>query len=355
MANSILYGFTNLQDLKNSRVEEVGVGVVDDAITKTLDEHNRQLNTMLSLFAIYTTEYKKRFKSAVNNRLQPLDQNGRALPVKSFGQYDIALPLQMGGTAWGANYVTAQKMTVADVENRVNTMIMGDINWMRDHLLAALFLNVLWTFTDDEHGDLMVKGLANADTDTYQIMTGGNAPEAADHYLAQSAAISDAANPFKAIYNKLIQHPENSGDVIVLVASNLVGDIENLANFKERSDANISQGANQSRLIGTLTTPVPGRVIGYVDKCWIVEWSQLPSGYMVATTTDGDKPIAIREDNEQILRGFKKVAERNDHPFYESQYLRRAGFGAWNRVGAVVYKIGSAGYSVPTGFESPMR
>ena len=85
-----------------------------------------------------------------------------------------------------------------------------------------------------------------------------------------------------------------------------------------------------------------------------MEWPSLPSDYTISVTTGGEKPIAMREDVEAELRGFKKVAERNDHPWYESQWLRRAGFGAWNRVGALVYRTNNATYAIPTNYSSPM-
>ena len=201
---------------------------------------------------------------------------------------------------------------------------------------------------------MTIKGLANGDTDKYQLTAGANAQATAQHYIAQAADISDAANPFPTIHKRLTEHSENQGEVIVLVASNLTDDIQGLAGFVERSDADIRQGANADVLVGNLDATVPGVILGKVDKCWIVEWAQLPDGYMLATTTGGDRPLAMREDEEAVLRGFKKVAERNDHPFYESQYLRRCGFGAWNRVGALGYRVGNASWAIPTGYDSPM-
>lgn len=354
MANQTLYGFHNLQDVKNSLVDTVGITVVNTAVETAVAEHNRVLNAIMNLFVVRTTEHKVRFKTSVKNRLQPLDENGRARPIKAFGQYDIAFPILSAGSAWGVDYIASKKMTVADAENATRTMLDGDINWMRDHVLAALFAFANWDFEDDKYGTLTVKPLANNDTDKYQLVMGAANQATANHYLAQAAAISDAANPFRTIYNRLTEHPENSGEVIVLVASNLVDEIENLANFKERGDPDVQPGANESVLVGTLNAQVPGTIIGKVDKCWIVEWKQLPDDYMVATTTMGERPIAMREDQEAVLQGFTKVAERNDHPFYESQYLRRAGFGAWNRVGALVYRVGNANYAVPAGYESPM-
>lgn len=351
----MIYGFENLQDLRNKRVEEVGVQIVDDAVRKFYAQHNADMDALTNLFCKRTTEYKTKFKTATNNRLQPLDENGKAIVVKGQAQYEVALPLQMAGTAWGANWLTTKKMTVQDVSDKTDTMSIGDINWMRDHLLAALFANVNWNFDDDDHGTLVIKGLANNDSDTYQVLAGAGNQATANHYLAQAANISDAANPFPTIYKKLTSHPENSGEVIVFVASNLVTDIENLANFKEAPDPNIREGANASVLTGNLNATVPGKVVGYVDKCWIVEWAMLPDGYHISVTTGGERPLALREDVEADLRGFIMAAEKEDYPFYERQYVRRAGFGGWNRVGATVGLIGNASYSIPTGYTNPMR
>jgi hypothetical protein len=109
-----------------------------------------------------------------------------------------------------------------------------------------------------------------------------------------------------------------------------------------------------SQLVGTLNKAVPGTVIGRVAKCWIVEWKALVDDYIIATTTDGAPALGMRQDPEPELQGFKRVAERNDHPYYESQYMRRAGFGGYNRVGAVVQRIGNGTYAIPTGYDAPI-
>lgn len=355
MANQILYGFHNLQDLTNERVTTVGVEKVDTAVQMAVDEHNRQLDALMNFFVTRTTKFKTRFSSVTSARLQPLDEKGRARPIKPSGYYDIALPLQMGGTAWGYDYVTGQKMTVAEVQRITNTMLMADSRWIRDHILSAMFDNDGWTFADPEHGSLSILPLANADTQVYQMFAGGDTGATSQHYLAQANAIDDGAdNPFPAIYSTLKAHPENGGEVVAFVPNNLVASIEALATFKPVSDSNVREGANTAVLTGTLNAAVPGTIIGYVDKVWIVEWRTLPDNYIIATTTEGDRPLAMREDVEASLRGFKKVADRDDHPFYERQYLRRAGFGAWNRAGAVVQRIGNGSYAIPTGYSNPI-
>lgn len=351
----IAYGFYTLRDLFNQRVNEVGVSQVFDAIQQSVDEHNRQMAALLPLFTRQTTDFKVLYETPLAARLQPLDENGRALPIRVTGRYNVAFPRQMAGSAWTANYITKQKMTVGEANRVTLAMLTADRRWMRDHILAAFFTNASWNFFDEMHGDLTIYGMANSDAVEYSVQIGADQGVTDTHYLFQAAAISDSANPFPTIYQELIEHPENgNGDVIVLVPTNLKASIEALSTFTKVADPNINPGANEQTLIGSLSTPLPGRIVGYVDQCWIVEWPSLPSNYMLALITTGERPLSLREEPEAELQGFKQVATRNDHPFYESQWLRIAGFGAWNRVGGLVYRVGTGSYAIPTGYESPM-
>lgn len=354
MANQILYGFHNLKDLANERVTTVGIEVVNSAIVQSLEEHNRQMRALVDFFATTTSDYSKRFSSVTAARLQSLDNNGRALPIKPTGHYDVAFPIKSGGVAWGADYVTSKKMTVMEVNNTLATMQMADARWLRDHILAALFAAATYSFTDPLYGALTIQPLANGDTVTYQMFTGGDVGAVETHQYAQAAAIADATNPFPTIYSELIEHPENGGEVVAFVPNNQIAAVEALANFVPVADANIAEGSNTARLTGSLGNALPGTLRGYVDKVWIVEWRALPDNYIIATTTEGDRPLGMRQDPEPELQGFKQVADRDDYPFYERQYLRRAGFGAWNRVGALVYRIGNASYAVPTNYTPPI-
>lgn len=354
MANQILYGFFNMKDLFTRRVTEVGVSVVNAAIDASVAEHNRQMDAFLNLFAQPTTDFKKRYLTSAIARLQPLDADGRSRPIKPSGFYDVSWPIQMAGGAWGANYVTRAKMTVSEANEATNVLVSADYRWIRDHILAALYANVSWSFSDDLHGALTIKGPANADTDTYLIQAGADAAATDNHFLAQAAAIADATNPYPTIYDELVEHPENTGEVISFIPTNLRATTEALATFKESPDPNIRSGANTDLLIGALGVSIPGKLVGYADKNWIAEWKALPDNYIVSIMSGGERPLGMRQDPEGELQGFQRVAERNDHPFYESQYLRRAGFGAWNRVGVVVTRIGNASYAIPTGYTSPM-
>jgi hypothetical protein len=354
MANQVLYGFHNLKDVFARRITTVGANVVNAAILASVAEHNRQMNAFLSLFARRTVDYTLRYKTPSSARLQGKDEFGKPRPIKPAGYYDVAWPVQEAAAAWGADYLAKVKMTVEEANEATMTLISADVRWMRDHVLAALYTNASWSFADDQYGALTIKGLANGDTDVYQILTGADVPATDTHYLAQANAISDTDNPFPTIYDELKEHPENLGEVIVLVPSNLVSAIMGLANFYEATDPALRAGSGVTQLVGNLATPVPGEVIGRVDKCWIAEWRSLPDSYMIAVTDAGEKALALREHPESELQGFNRVASDDSHPFYNSIWERYAGFGAWNRVGGLVYRVGNASYAIPTNYTSPM-
>jgi hypothetical protein len=354
MANAVLYGFQSLKDVFSDRLTNVRAEAVATAIQASVDEHNRQMNALMGLFAERTTAPSVRFKTAGNHRLQPLDENGRARPVKFFGHYDVAFPIRDAGTAWGANYKALAKMTVEDANRITGEMLKADSVWLRDQMLAALFSSATHTYEDQEFGDLTIQPLANGDTVTYQTVNGGAA--AVDtHQLATASAVADATDPVGAIVDELTEHPENGGDVVILIPSNLSGDFAGLTDLEPASDPNIRAGANSDTLVGNLSVPVPGRILGYHrEGAWIVEWKALPSNYAIATTTDGAKALRMREEPETQLQGFHMPSERNDHPYYEQQWVRFAGFGAYNRVGAIVHRFGNGTYATPTGYVAPI-
>lgn len=351
---AVLYGLLNMMDLYGDRVTEVGTDRVSTALDQSVAEHNRQLEAIMALFVRRTTAFKTRYRTSANARLQPLDNNGRALPIKPSGHYDVSFPLQMGGTAWGYDYVTGQKLTVGEVADAAKTMMDADSRWMRDHIMAALFYYSStnpWTFVDDEHGSLSIYGLANGDSTTYQIMAGADS-SATDTHLKGTAALAQAT--FADIYTELTEHPENSGEVVTFIPTASRATTEAFSGFYPIEDPDIKPAATSAVLTGSLGVSLPGQVIGKIEKNWIVEWRSMPDNYLLSVTTGGEKALAMREDEEPALRGFKKVADRDDHPFYERQYLRRAGFGAWNRVGAVAYRTNNATYVTPTGYASPL-
>jgi len=353
---AVLMGLLNQDNLKDRRVSTLPIEEVTDAINQTLAAHNALINTVIDTFCRRTTEIQMRFKTPVNARLQPVDEDGRALPVQGINYYTIGFPIQAGAHAWGANYVTRQKMTVEELSQELVTAQLADINWVRDHILAALFYKSStnpWTFPDKRNGDISVYGLANGDTVTYQFKNA--AAMATDtHVLGASSLTTTIAAAAAA---NLKEHPENgSGPVVLFVPTASKATVQGFTDFVPISDPNLSYGTVTTTLTGRVPQSIPGEVFGYLESAgaFVSEWTTIPDNYLIGIMPGGEKPLAMREDAEDNLRGYQMIGERENVPWWERQFLRRAGFGAWNRVGAIVYETDNATYSIPSNYTSPM-
>lgn len=357
MANALLYGMMQLKDLTRSRVVEVDPDLLISSVGQTLADHDAEVNAILDLFSDETEEPQLRFKGAAITRNQPLDENGRTRPIKPAAPYTVGFPLDMSGNAWGSNFVTNEKMTVQELNDILSQLYYGDFAWLRDKILGTLFDNVGYSFPDELWGSVPVKGLANGDTVTYALSTSGADSLATDtHYIAQANAIDNSNNPFPAIYTELTEHPENSTEVLTFINSAQYAAVSGLTNFVGIPDPDIQPGANVSRLVGGVNANLPARaaVVGKTDKVWIAQWNAIPANYSVSISLGGTPPLKRRVDPEPNLRGFRPKARIQHFPFFDEQWIRRIGFGGWNRVGAVVNRFGNASYAVPTNYTVPM-
>jgi hypothetical protein len=354
-ANTIAYGFTSLQDVMDLRVAEVGEQVINDAIIESATEYQREADQMLGLLVERTTDYQRRYLLPSGGTLQPIDEWGNPDPVQPTGDYTVAFPIQGGGTAWGDNRVSRELMTVAEA-NRFALMVEAqDRDWLARHMLAALFTNTTngWTFKDKDHGDLAIQGLANGDTVEYVRRGGSKSTD--DHYLGQASAIDNSNNPFPTIEAELSEHPSNTGDIVVFVPTNVVTAVKALSTFRPANDPNIRRGADVTEFVGSPFVGFGDKFLGYEDSgVLIVEWKRLPNNYLVGMSTGAPPILGMREYPAANLQGLFPEFHSPDGNRLVRRFLRYAGFGVANRVGAVVMEVGDASYDIPTGFSAPL-
>ena len=347
------FGFIGYEDLADERIVDGRVQLVNTAIAASVEEHNRQVAAALSELVERTTDYTVRYKIGGGGTLQPLDEWGNPLPVKDAGYYDVAFPIQGGGTAWGDNRVSRALMTVGEADRMTLGVLRRDADWMRRHFLAALFDNTTWSFADEEKGTLTVQPLANGDAVTYARNNGTFATDT--HYYAQAAAISDAANPFPTWKTELSEHPENGGPWVAYIPTNLKASIMGLANWMDKRESRVDPGIMAPRLIGEIGRGFGDEYLGYVDGVDVVEWSFLPDNYGVVIARGAQaRPLRMREYPAASLQGLFTENHSPDGNLAEYRFIRFAGFGAYNRVGAIAFRIGDPAYAIPTGYTTPV-
>lgn len=354
MVNQLAWGFVGLQSLFAQRVSTLNMGVINDAVGQSLAEYNRQVDALLANVVQRTQLAQERFMLPGAGTLQPLDEWGNPLPVRAGAFVDLGFPIHQAGTAWGTNRVSRELMTVAEANDYTVLVQQQDADWIRRHILGTLLDNTSWIFTDPQVGALTVQPLANNDAVTY-LTNGVMATD--NHYLFQAGAIADNANPYPLIWTELTEHPGNSGPIVAYIASDLRATTEALATFVPVTDPDIAVGSGTDRVAGVPAGILAfgDEVIGKVDGVWIVVWSVLPSGYIVALAQGAaSSALAMREFPAPGLQGFFEEDHSPDGNLFERRFLRMAGFGARNRTAALAYQIGAGSYSTPSGYATPM-
>jgi hypothetical protein len=362
--NVVTAGFQELKDLAAQRIITINVQTLQTAIQTSLAVYTSQVAAILSGIVQETVDYKLRFQLPSGRTLQPLDAGGNPLPAIPTGVYDVALPIQMGGDAWGNDRISRAKSTVLDVDRNVMEQMRADADWLLRHFLAAVFTNVTWPYTDPLYGALTIQPLANADTVTYVLSSG--VPSTDNHFFFQAAAIADATDPYATLYQALAHHPSNTGPFIAYISSSLVATTLALAAFAEVRDPDV---------IYSITNPVLGtgvvnpndnqynggsmlgfgdRVLGKVDNMWIVEWSRLPAGYILGHASGVTDVVGMRQEPEAELQGLFPEFVTRDGNLYEYRAIRRAGFGVMNRIGAAMMLVGAGAYAIPSGYTAPL-
>ncbi len=349
MTIKVAPGFVDLIELANQRVTEIGWNVITGAVELSAQLHTEAMNELLSSICEEPPAVKEKVEIAVRTELQPLEgEFDRPKPVGSLYSYEAGYPLEKGGHAFGTGRESRVKMTVGEANKFTLQGIQADANWMIRRILHALFWNTSRTFADKEFASIPCVPLANADTQEYVFQNGDTTTDS--HYLFQADAIDATHNPFPAIYTELREHPENSGDPIVYVATNLKPSIEALAGFVVNENPAIVPGSATTTLSRLPGIPFGDKVLGMVDDCWIVEWMRLPSGYMVAHC-EGDEPfMGWRQDSAPELRGFFVESYTDGGVLQATGMIRYSGFSIRKRTKALVMLIGAGAYTPPAAY-----
>jgi hypothetical protein len=81
----------------------------------------------------------------------------------------------------------------------------------------------------------------------------------------------------------------------------------------------------------------------------------MPANYIVVVAVDAEqKPIGLRQYVEPSLRGLINIGEpMSRFPYQQTNYVRAAGFGGYNRTAAFILKI-AASYAAPTIYPMPL-
>jgi hypothetical protein len=363
MAN---YGIWQERDLDlEASAVDVDREALLDAQRVTVSLHNEDVNRLFSIFGDVTTKNQASVKTGAGAvRHQPLDENGRPLPIKGRGFYYPGFPLWKAGTGEGYNFWTAEQMTVRDYADSLNTVMEADVTWVRDVLIGPFFYNGSgYSWADPRQNEsVTVYGLANGDTVVYDKATGAATD---DHYSAQANALGASGdNPMDTIYTEVVEHPINAGRILAFINPAQQAAMEALAGFAPVQrliiEPTLAAGsASTDPLFApALNLPLPSTMhhIGTYGSTQVIVWQNWPANYMLTLAVDAAvKALAIREYENPALRGLVNAGlEMNRFPFQQQNWVRAMGVGVKNRVAGQIHRFGNGTYAAPSGYTFPV-
>lgn len=360
---SVIFGQLGLNDTERVWQATQGQGLIFDAVNQYVARVNAELQGQIGLFVENTTtNHKERFKLPGGGRLQKLgfDPQGKPAPVRAYGGWDVAYPLEEYGSAVGGSRVGMAYMTVGDLDRHVRTVTIQNAATMRFEILKAIFKNTTTNFVDPMWGTLTVQPLANGDSVTFPPVIGSEAEATDTHYLESgyiAANISDTNNPLVTIEAELVEHfgkSQGNDNVAVFINSAQKAKVEDLTDYIELPDNFIIPGLQTATLTGLpARIPATARVVGRTNGCWVVEWEWIPANYMVGIHLDAPAPLRMRVDpaDTGLGSGLQLIAQEMEHPFETSYWSNRFGIGVANRLNGVVMELGTGGtYDIPAAY-----
>jgi len=224
----------------------------------------------------------------------------------------------------------------------------------RDVVMEAVFNNVNET---DQDG-INVKRLYNADGEIPPTIKRWTHTGSHTHYLTSASAGSNFAQAdLNTMGEHLVHHGfREFGDstFILLAHRDEMATIRAFANFIPSVDASqpaemasgVVRGLERRGGTGGLN------VEGYVNDWTIIEFNDLPSGYLFGLVSGGPMDVrnivGKRVHENPSARGLRLIeGNRQNYPLYDSVYDGYVGAGVGQR-GAGVIMIDAASYAVPT-------
>lgn len=361
---ALVYGMHDLETRKEMLVQEIGIIEMTDRLMMWQGEVNRVFNAIMGTFTQRNEQWNttpiQRIQTPSVARAQFVDEFGVAKPRVEKGYFEQGLPMFRYEDALSFSYEALRKVTVEQYSRELARVERADMTAAMHLFWFAVFYNTNWTHvsTEDTLPNIPVKAGANNDGDLY-IIRGEDAPTAADHYVGQAGAISDAADPFPNIKDTLTRYAGTSANDRVV---SFVGDATNVTNIKNLSGFHRVDRTQFTRWGDdvSLVDPNADTFLGMGDEVLgeheegvlVVRKRDLPSGYIASFNIDADPPMGIREDATPTLRGLFNInSVENSGNTLLSRWRRKIGFAPVNRTGFMVNEIADASYDVPAPYD----
>ena len=345
------YSFADLLTNRFQTVAEFGVNNIAPVLQNELAAHNAVMEDAVSSLAEVTTDVERVTGSAVGGKMQKVDEFGVTPTQKAAPGSTVGFPMDLWEFPIGWTRQYFLKATPADMAIKQQNAQIAHRKEVVAELRRAVFGSSNYTKTDRlgrVQKDITVKRFLNADGDPIPAGPNGESYDGAteSHFTAEASL--SASGLTSSIQNVTLK-ASNASAVMVVIHAADEATVSALSGFVSAVDPRYLPTEGDPRQALNISTPL-NRKIGYFAgaEVWIKPWAA--QGY--AFTYDAgasEKPLVMRVDEAQALRGLVIAAELEDHPLHARVMEARFGFGVYNRRGGAVHEFGSDGtYSDPS-------
>jgi len=358
-----IFGALNVSNTERAFVKQIGQELVFEKVNELLAQYNAEVAVQMGCFIDRTVEeYRMRYLLAGGGRLQQMGRMGPAAAVKRSGYYDVAFPLRGWGAQLAGNRVDLAYLTLQELDAHLDTIMLQDLNTLRHRILVALFEDTNLSYTDEIHGSLTIRRLAN-DDDTIYPPVAGSEDETEDHShyaeTATSYTISDIDadhNPAVDLRDEIVEHfggrGSNERNLVVFHNEDATPYLAAISGYVPVPDRFVRVGADTNVPEGWPV--VPGRIHGRLNGVWLSEWAWIPATYAMGLLLEVPPPLIMRVDpaDTGLTPGLQIVATNAQYPMTGIHYEHRFGLGVANRLCAAVLEIsgGNGSYTPPTAY-----
>ena len=344
MAFGTLTTFDTMATTYNTTVAKFGEDRAFEAITESFAAHNQLMNEMLDGFVEKTTDRLRRYGGPDSMSMEELDEFGTPDAQKIAAGETVAFPLRFYGIGLQWTRLFFQNAMASELAAQVTAMQDADVKAVQREIKLALFKAANYTFVDRrvDHISLAVKRLINADSSSIPIAPDGTTFDGSSHthYHFSDAAALTAAE-VTTLIEDVLEH-FLSGEIELYINRAQEVWARALTGFTAFVDARIIPASTSSVARGALdNVNLTNRAIGIFGPAvvWVKPW--VPSGYVVAMHTGGQKALAMRT-REQGGGNLELLFDNEIYPLRARAMGREFGIGVYNRLAAAVAFIDAA-------------
>jgi len=356
-----IFGVLGVEDTEAALLDNIGQGLVFDAINDVLSYHNADVVAATSVFVKGETEkYLERWLAPGGGMMSPAGQDPFGPPpaIQRYGHWDVAYRLSEYAEAIASSRMGLAYMTLQELDAHLDTVMERNMARHRQLMLIALMESTDLTWDDTIHGNLTIRRLANTGGQLYPALPGAAAEADDNHYIDAAynvAGIAAATNPAVDLRDEIIEHfggrLTTGTDILYLHGSDQTALLAGIAGYVSRADDKIDWGDDTD--LAKMVGGIPGWLHGRGWGVWLAEWAWMPDEFGLAVLL-GKPPLMRRRDTvaSGLPRGLTLVATEKSHPLQASYFSDRFGYAVGNRLSAACIEINAGGavYTPPAAY-----